>query len=103
MTSCAVAQVQERYARIVQPFLRAHPQQGLPPDAPSTHAAYRWATAVVSAYSFTLGDDSYQAMVPIWDALNHVTGRANVRLHHCEEAGALQMLATRRIQAGEQV
>ena len=38
-----------------------------------------------------------QAMVPMWDALNHVTGRANVRLHHCERSGSLQMIATQAI------
>jgi hypothetical protein len=38
-----------------------------------------------------------QAMVPFWDALNHVTGRANVRLHHCARGGGLQMIATRDI------
>jgi hypothetical protein len=38
-----------------------------------------------------------QAMVPFWDVLNHVTGRANVRLHHCERGGGLQMIATRDI------
>lgn len=42
-------------------------------------------------------------MVPMWDALNHITGHANVRLHHCSKKGALQMIATRRIQKGEQV
>lgn len=38
-----------------------------------------------------------QAMVPMWDALNHVTGRANIRLHHCERSGSLQMIATQDI------
>ena len=42
-------------------------------------------------------------MVPMWDALNHITGCANVRLHHCEHEGALQMIATRNIAKGEQV
>ena len=35
--------------------------------------------------------------MPMWDALNHVTGRANVRLHHCERSGSLQMIATQAI------
>jgi hypothetical protein len=42
-------------------------------------------------------------MVPMWDALNHITGCANVRLHHCEREGALQMIAIRKIAKGEQV
>ena len=95
--------MRERYDRCIAPFLRKHPQQGLPPGAPGTYAAYLWATAIVSSYSFEIGDDGYQALVPFWDALNHVTGRANVRLHHCAKSGSLQMLATRRIEAGEQV
>ena len=44
-----------------------------------------------------------QAMVPMWDALNHVTGRANVRLHHCERSSTLQMIATADIGADEEV
>ena len=39
----------------------------------------------------------------MWDALNHVTGAANVRLHHCERRGALQMIATHDIGEGEEV
>ncbi len=39
----------------------------------------------------------------MWDALNHVTGAANVRLHHCERRGALQMIATCKIGKGEEV
>ena len=41
--------------------------------------------------------------MPMWDALNHVTGAANVRLHHCERRGALQMIATHDIGEGEEV
>ena len=88
---------------MVRPFLERHPQRGLPLHTAKTRSVYQWATAVVSAYSFTIGTEKFQAMVPMWDALNHITGRANVRLHHCARTGALQMIATRRIQAGEQV
>ena len=42
-------------------------------------------------------------MVPLWDALNHVTGRANVRLHHCERSATLQMIATADIHPGQEV
>ncbi|KAF5826732.1 hypothetical protein DUNSADRAFT_2218 [Dunaliella salina] len=47
-----------------------------------------------------------QAMVPFWDALNHITGKANIRLSHQEKrgrGGVLQMIATRDIAAGEEV
>uniref|UniRef100_A0A0G4I151 SET domain-containing protein n=1 Tax=Chromera velia CCMP2878 TaxID=1169474 RepID=A0A0G4I151_9ALVE len=59
--------------------------------------------AVASSYSFELGDDKYQAMVPFWDMLNHVTGRVNVRLHHCEETDQLQMIASKDIPAWSEV
>jgi hypothetical protein len=42
-------------------------------------------------------------MVPMWDALNHITGKANVCLHHSLRRGALQMIATRDIKEGQQV
>ena len=42
-------------------------------------------------------------MTPLWDALNHVTGEANVRLNHCKESGDLQMISTRAIAAGAEV
>lgn len=32
--------------------------------------------------------------MPLWDALNHITGRCNVRLHHDEKGECLQMIAT---------
>lgn len=44
-----------------------------------------------------------QGMVPLWDALNHVTGKANVRLHHDADLGALQMLSTRYVRAGDEL
>jgi hypothetical protein len=52
---------------------------------------YAWATAAVASYSFKLGDDLFEAMVPVWDALNHVTDKVNVRLHHDAARGVLQV------------
>ena len=52
---------------------------------------YQWSTAVVASYSFVLGDDHFQAMVPVWDLLNHITGKVNVKLHHDPEKGVLQV------------
>jgi SET domain-containing protein 6 len=83
-----------------------------PPPPPRSMAArvraarrlYRWATAIVASYSFVLGDDRYQALVPVWDALNHVSGRVNVRLAHDKGGGGvLRMVATRAIAPGEEV
>eukprot|EP00892_Ulva_mutabilis_P007677 jgi/Ulvmu1/5281/UM022_0075.1 len=64
---------------------------------------YSWATAIVAAYSFELGNDRLQCLVPLWDALNHVTGKANVRLSHDAKRGSLLMIATRNIAHGEQL
>lgn len=44
-----------------------------------------------------------QCLVPLWDALNHVTGEANVRLAHDSERGRLLMIATQNIVAGEEI
>jgi SET domain len=42
-------------------------------------------------------------MVPLWDLLNHVTGKCNVRLHHHAKAECLQMIATAPIAQGEEL
>eukprot|EP00884_Botryococcus_braunii_P011872 jgi/Botrbrau1/20686/Bobra.0058s0016.1 len=94
--------VEHHWREVVQPFLIRHPRCGVPPDQLGWQL-YRWATAVVAAYSFSLGDDQLQGMVPYWDLLNHVTGKANVRLHHHARRGTLQMIATRAICPGEEV
>ena len=52
-----VLQVEEKFRTVVQPFLKSNARLGLPHDAASTHSLYLWATAMVSAYSFTIGDD----------------------------------------------
>ena len=41
--------------------------------------------------------------VPLWDMLNHVTGQCNVRLHHNPQRGALQMIATKPINQGQEI
>ena len=92
---------------------------------------YLHATALVAAFSFTLGDpddddanvseDSFeapsdselchreqhattQAMVPFWDMLNHrEPAAACVRLDHDEASRSLRMIATRAVREGEEV
>lgn len=44
-----------------------------------------------------------QCLVPMWDALNHVTDQANVRLNHDAEQGSLVMIATRDISKGDEM
>ncbi|GAX84660.1 hypothetical protein CEUSTIGMA_g12081.t1 [Chlamydomonas eustigma] len=100
--SDAPTRVKELWAEIAEPFISENPDIELPTGAEGL-SLYKWATAVVSSYSFMLGDDHYQAMVPIWDALNHVTDAKNVRLHHNERRGVLQMIATQDILVGEEV
>lgn len=46
---------------------------------------------------------SMQAMVPLWDLLNHVTGKANVRLNHDAKRGCLQMLTTQAVAKGAEL
>jgi len=57
MESASAVQVEENFLSVVQAFLKQHAHLKLPPDAPSTYSLYLWATAVASAYSFTIGDD----------------------------------------------
>jgi hypothetical protein len=42
-------------------------------------------------------------MVPLWDLLNHVTGKRNVRLNHDTELECLQMIATCSIKQGDEI
>ena len=39
----------------------------------------------------------------MWDMLNHVTGKCNVRLHHSAKRGTLQMIATTSIKLGQEI
>lgn len=87
-------QVDFWFSKIVKPFTKQHPHLMFPTGR-DMKSIYMWASAVVSGYSFTLGEDCFLGMVPMWDMLNHVTGKVNVRLHHCEDRGVLQMIATK--------
>ncbi|KXZ56370.1 hypothetical protein GPECTOR_1g328 [Gonium pectorale] len=98
----APTQVPMLWCEVVEPFIAEHPELGLP-GGREGYELYRWATCAVSSYSFILGDDKYQAMVPVWDLLNHITGSVNVRLHHCARRHVLQMIATRDIRNGEEL
>jgi len=59
--------------------------------------------ALVSAYSFELGDDKYQTMVPFWDMLNHITNCVNVRLNHNENKKCLEMISIKPIKKHTQI
>eukprot|EP00198_Chlamydomonas_reinhardtii_P014034 XP_001703371.1 predicted protein [Chlamydomonas reinhardtii] len=100
--SDAPTQVPLLWSEVVGPFIAEHPELGLP-GGERGYELYRWATAAVASYSFILGDDKYQAMVPVWDLLNHITGDVNVRLHHCSKRHVLQMIAMRDIVAGSEL
>ena len=47
------------WSEVVAPFITENPALGLPLEDEGK-ALYMWATAVVSSYSFMLGDDKYQ-------------------------------------------
>ncbi|EFJ47106.1 hypothetical protein VOLCADRAFT_105180 [Volvox carteri f. nagariensis] len=98
----APTQVPVLWSEVVEPFIQEHPELELP-EGKAGYDLYRWATCAVASYSFILGDDKYQAMVPVWDLLNHITGRVNVRLHHCAKRHVLHMIATRDILRGEEL
>ena len=84
---------------VVAPLAAREPRLRLAGERAHAHA-----TALVAAYSFTLGQARIQAMVPFWDALNHVhPERASVRLHHRADAGRLDMVVVRAVARGEQV
>ncbi|GIL72649.1 hypothetical protein Vretimale_4391 [Volvox reticuliferus] len=98
----APTQVPLLWSEVVEPFIHEHPKLRLP-TGKAGYDLYRWATCAVASYSFILGDDKYQAMVPVWDLLNHITGQVNVRLYHCARRHVLQMIATRDISQGEEL
>ncbi|GLI68824.1 hypothetical protein VaNZ11_013329, partial [Volvox africanus] len=98
----APTQVPLLWSEVMEPFIHEHPELRLP-TGKAGYDLYRWATCAVASYSFILGDDKYQAMVPVWDLLNHITGQVNVRLYHCAKRHVLQMIATRDISRGEEL
>ena len=94
----------EHWKCVVKPFFRANSAlaQGRPmKELKELHYA---ATAAVAGYSFTLGDDEIQGMVPFWDMLNHAPPcDATVRLYHDEKTSTLQMITVREVKKGEEV
>jgi hypothetical protein len=77
---------------------------GIIPQGATGRRLHAHATSLVAAYSFTLGDAKYQAMVPFFDALNHTHPElASVRLSHSAERGRLEMVLVRDVAAGQQV
>ena len=60
-----VLQVQKLYNAHVLPFMLQHSITHLTEDADQRYQLYLWATAVVSGYSFSLGEDKFQAMVSV--------------------------------------
>ncbi len=91
------------WREVVAPLARRAPKLRLPRHG-AGQRAHAHATALVSAYSFTLGDGKHQGMVPFWDALNHTHPEAaSVRLRHDPRAGRLEMIIVRAVARGEQV
>ena len=62
-SGCVHMQVEQQYAKVVAPFLQKHRMPGWPQQGVQQRRLYTWATAIVSSYSFTLGEDRFQGMV----------------------------------------
>lgn len=93
----------EHWEQLAWPLLREHPELGFASEA-EAKAAYRHATALVAGYSFGLGREAVQAMVPFWDMLNHASpGGEGVRLHFSAATQTLDMITVRSIECGEEV
>lgn len=61
------------------------------------YEVFKWCIGIISSYSFTIGNDKYQCLVPIWDFLNHSTTEYNIRLNHNASQGRLEMIAIKVI------
>jgi SET domain-containing protein 6 len=95
---------EEHFENVVTLFFKLFPKLASGLSVEALRELHFAATAMVAGYSFTLGDDEIQAMVPFWDMLNHAPPcEASVRLHHDQKNGCLQMITVRGVKKGEEV
>ncbi|CEF98036.1 SET domain [Ostreococcus tauri] len=93
----------EHWEHVVRLFFERNPELARGMDEDELRELHFAATAMVAGYSFTLGDDEIQGMVPFWDMLNHAPPcAASVRLNHDPKRG-LQMITVREVKKGEEV
>ena len=91
------------WKHVVKMFFKQNPELANGRSVDELRELHFAATAMVAGYSFTLGDDEIQGMVPFWDMLNHAPPcSASVRLNHDPERG-LQMITVRAVKKGEEV
>ena len=94
----------EHWENVVEVFFEQNPELMGELDAEDLRELHFAATAMVAGYSFTLGDDEIQGMVPFWDMLNHAPPHAaSVRLNHDVKSGTLQMITVKKVAKGEEV
>lgn len=94
----------EHWENVVEVFFEQNPELMGELDVKDLRELHFAATAMVAGYSFTLGDDEIQGMVPFWDMLNHAPPHAaSVRLNHDVESGTLQMITVKKVAKGEEV
>lgn len=94
---------QEHWQHVAVPFLEANSRLGFG-TTEAGRQAHSYATALVASYSFSLGKDRVQAMVPFWDMLNHASpGGEGVRLHYDQDSKSMQMITTKPHKEGQQV
>ena len=62
---------EEHFENVVTLFFKLFPKLASGLSVEALRELHFAATAMVAGYSFTLGDDEIQAMVPFWDMLNH--------------------------------
>ena len=92
---------EEHFENVVTLFFKLFPKLASGLSVEALRELHFAATAMVAGYSFTLGDDEIQAMVPFWDMLNHAPPcEASVRLHHDQKNGCLQMITVRGVKEG---
>jgi len=94
----------EHWKCVVKPFFKANTALARGRGMKELRELHYAATAAVAGYSFTLGDDEIQGMVPFFDSLNHAPPcEASVRLFHDEKTSTLQMITVREVNKGDEV
>mmetsp|Transcript_22188 Transcript_22188/g.61573 ORF Transcript_22188/g.61573 Transcript_22188/m.61573 type:complete len:516 (+) Transcript_22188:104-1651(+) len=93
----------EHWEHVAVPFLEQNSSLGFG-TTEAGKQAHRYASALVAGFSFSLGRERVQAMVPFWDMLNHANpGEEGVRLNYDADTHMLEMITTQAIKEGEQV
>eukprot|EP00468_Gymnochlora_sp_CCMP2014_P002079 CAMPEP_0167742408 /NCGR_PEP_ID=MMETSP0110_2-20121227/1411_1 /TAXON_ID=629695 /ORGANISM="Gymnochlora sp., Strain CCMP2014" /LENGTH=590 /DNA_ID=CAMNT_0007626599 /DNA_START=125 /DNA_END=1897 /DNA_ORIENTATION=+ len=98
-------QMWDWFRLIIRPFIQAHPEffPGMSEDDEGLSQLYRWALAAECSNSFMLGDESFPALVPIWNIANHSPLCANLRLNYNHDEKRFEMIVSTDVEKGEQL